>query len=119
MDTTQMDSWYGAVGAIGCGMGIRYGPAVLEGGPPVIAVVVGCCLLMMLDALSDRYAADRDATRGRGRAAERTAAARRGPSKPRASPPAPGGNPHMIVPPELVVRVGIALAVWYVTHFCL
>ena len=54
MDTTQMDSWYGAVGAIGCGVGLRYGPAVLEGGPPIIAVVVGCCLLMMLDALSDR-----------------------------------------------------------------
>lgn len=54
MDTTQMNAWYGAIGAIGCGLGMRNGPAVLEAGAPAIAVVIGCCLLMMVDALSDR-----------------------------------------------------------------
>ena len=54
MDSTQMNAWYGGIGAIGCGLGVRYAPAVMEGGPAVIAVVVGCCLLMMLDAMSDR-----------------------------------------------------------------
>ena len=55
MDTTQMDAWYGAVGAIGCGLGVRYFPAVVgTAGAAGVAVVVGCCLLLMLDALSDR-----------------------------------------------------------------
>ena len=55
MDTTQSNAVYGALGAIGCGLGLNYFPAVVgTTGAAGIAVVVGCCLLMMLDAMSDR-----------------------------------------------------------------
>ncbi len=53
MDTTSMDHWYGAVGAIICGAGARnMGTVVGTAGAAGAAVVVAACFVMLLDAFS-------------------------------------------------------------------
>ena len=55
MESTQMDQWWGVAAGIACGLGCRYMGAVVEtAGAAGAAVVVGACLIMMLDAFSDR-----------------------------------------------------------------
>jgi len=51
MDGVTTDHWWGAAAAIGCGLGIRYFPAVVGvGGVGGVSAVVAACLLMLLDA---------------------------------------------------------------------
>jgi len=53
MDITQMDQWYGAVGAIICGAGARnLGVVIGVAGAAGVSVVVAACFVMLLDAFS-------------------------------------------------------------------
>ena len=53
MDNIDVNHWWGVAGAMGCGLGMRYFPAVVgTAGAAGVAVVVGMCLLMLLDAFA-------------------------------------------------------------------
>ena len=53
MDNFQMDHWWGVAAGIGCGLGARYFEVVIgAAGAAGVAVVVGLCLLVLLDAFS-------------------------------------------------------------------
>lgn len=53
METTPMDQWWGVAAGIACGLGFRYMPAVIAtGGAAGVAVVVGACFIMLIDAFS-------------------------------------------------------------------
>ena len=45
-----VDTWLGVVAAMGCGIGVRYFPAIAVAGVGGICGVVAVCALMLVDA---------------------------------------------------------------------
>jgi len=46
----SVDTWLGVVAAMGCGLGVRYFPAIAIAGVGGICGVVAVCALMLVDA---------------------------------------------------------------------
>lgn len=54
MDIFDVNSWWGIAAAAACGFGFRHLGAVIGGaGAAGVAVVVGACFIMLLDAASE------------------------------------------------------------------
>jgi hypothetical protein len=53
MESTDLNAWWGVAAGIACGLGARnIGTVVGTAGAAGAAVVVGACLIMLLDAFS-------------------------------------------------------------------
>lgn len=53
MEATNLNQWWGVAAGIACGLGTRYiGGVIGAGGAAGVAVVVGACFIMLIDACS-------------------------------------------------------------------
>jgi len=53
MDAMELERWWGALAAVACGAGFRNMGAVIgASGVAGVSVVIGACLIMLMDAMS-------------------------------------------------------------------